>query len=180
MLRPNTVTREADNDVTEMVLPSSVDTSNDFDDTLPQGTLLGEYVVDRVVGRGGGGVVYAATPLSSSSGLPGRSVAIKVLRTEMACYPSMITRFLREAREQHGLSLHDVRRQLERQIRGAEPEAAELFTGEGERERDELAAFIDRMELEAAKFEESKARYLERAAAKAQRTSAKVSRPVGV
>ncbi|MDQ1486433.1 MAG: acyl-[acyl-carrier-protein] desaturase [Actinomycetota bacterium] len=54
------------------------------------------------------------------------------------------------------------------------------FTGEGERERDELAAFIDRMELEAAKFEESKGRYLERAAAKAQRTSAKVSRPVGV
>jgi GntR family transcriptional regulator len=38
----------------------------------------------------------------------------------------VITRFLREAREMHGLSLHDVRRQLERQIRGAEPEALEL------------------------------------------------------
>lgn len=34
----------------------------------------------------------------------------------------VITRFLREAREHHGLSLHDIRRQLERQIRGAEPE----------------------------------------------------------
>jgi GntR family transcriptional regulator len=38
----------------------------------------------------------------------------------------VITRFLREAREQHGLSLHDVRRQLERQIRGAEPEVLEV------------------------------------------------------
>jgi GntR family transcriptional regulator len=37
----------------------------------------------------------------------------------------VITRFLREAREQHGLSLHDIRRQLERQARGAEPELPE-------------------------------------------------------
>jgi acyl-[acyl-carrier-protein] desaturase len=48
------------------------------------------------------------------------------------------------------------------------------FTGEGERKRDELAAFIKTMEVEAAKFEESKARYLERAARKAERTA-----PVG-
>src|SRR5438045_2562417 len=38
----------------------------------------------------------------------------------------VITRFLREAREQHGLSLHDIRRQLERQIRGAEPEVLDM------------------------------------------------------
>lgn len=37
----------------------------------------------------------------------------------------VITRFLREAREQHGLSLHDIRRQLERQARGLEPDVAE-------------------------------------------------------
>src|ERR1700716_1127486 len=37
----------------------------------------------------------------------------------------VITRFLREAREQHGLTLHDIRRQLDRQIRGAEPEGFE-------------------------------------------------------
>jgi len=42
----------------------------------------------------------------------------------------------------------------------------EDFTGEGERQRDELAAFINTMEAEAAKFEESKARYLARAAAR--------------
>lgn len=37
----------------------------------------------------------------------------------------VITRFLREAREHHGLSLHDIRRQLERQARGLEPEVVE-------------------------------------------------------
>src|SRR3954469_14000188 len=43
----------------------------------------------------------------------------------------VITRFLREAREQHGLSLHDIRRQLERQIRGAEPEVLDLLEPRG-------------------------------------------------
>lgn len=37
----------------------------------------------------------------------------------------VITRFLREAREHHGLSLHDIRRQLDRQMRGLEPDVAE-------------------------------------------------------
>ena len=92
MPRPNTVTLQADSDATEMVLPSAVGRNAEFDDTLPQGALLGDYVVDAVVGRGGGGVVYAARPLAG-----GTRVAIKVLRTEMAFYPSMITRFLREA-----------------------------------------------------------------------------------
>jgi acyl-[acyl-carrier-protein] desaturase len=36
------------------------------------------------------------------------------------------------------------------------------FTGDGERKRDELGAFIDKLEAEAANFDESKARYLER------------------
>jgi acyl-[acyl-carrier-protein] desaturase len=40
------------------------------------------------------------------------------------------------------------------------------FGETGLRRRDELAAFIERMESEAAKFEESKARYLERNAAR--------------
>ena len=43
----------------------------------------------------------------------------------------VVARFLREAREQHGLSLHDLRRQLERQIRGAEPEALEVLEPRG-------------------------------------------------
>jgi GntR family transcriptional regulator len=37
----------------------------------------------------------------------------------------VITRFLREAREEHGLTLHDIRRQLDRQARGAGPELLE-------------------------------------------------------
>jgi acyl-[acyl-carrier-protein] desaturase len=41
------------------------------------------------------------------------------------------------------------------------------FTGEGERRRDELAVFLDRLHAEAAKFDASKARYLERKARKA-------------
>ena len=47
------------------------------------------------------------------------------------------------------------------------------FTGDGLRNRDELGAFIDRMETEAAKFEQSKARYLERDAGKSERAAAK-------
>jgi acyl-[acyl-carrier-protein] desaturase len=49
------------------------------------------------------------------------------------------------------------------------------FTGEGERKRDELAAFVDRLDVEAVKFDESKARYLEREARKNQRVAAPVS-----
>ena len=48
----------------------------------------------------------------------------------------------------------------------------EDFTGEGARKRDELGAFIERIHAEAAKFDESKARYLERAARKADRVEA--------
>jgi acyl-[acyl-carrier protein] desaturase len=43
------------------------------------------------------------------------------------------------------------------------------FRGEGARRRDELAVFIKRMDADAAKFEESKARYLERENRKAAR-----------
>lgn len=55
-----------------------------------------------------------------------------VLRADSPTSPpvpdeDVITRFLREAREQHGLSLHDIRRQLERQIRGAGPEVPDVL-----------------------------------------------------
>ena len=48
------------------------------------------------------------------------------------------------------------------------------FGPEGERRRDELAVFIKEMYAEAANFEESKARYLEREARKADRDAASV------
>ena len=47
------------------------------------------------------------------------------------------------------------------------------FTAEGERTRDELAAFIAKLEIEADKFEDAKARYLDREARRAQRMAAK-------
>jgi acyl-[acyl-carrier-protein] desaturase len=45
------------------------------------------------------------------------------------------------------------------------------FNGEGAQRRDELAVFIKQMNAEAAKFEESKARYLEREARRADRVT---------
>ena len=47
------------------------------------------------------------------------------------------------------------------------------FTGEGARRRDELAVFIERVDAEAEKFLESKARYLEREDRKSERAAAK-------
>jgi DNA-binding transcriptional regulator YhcF (GntR family) len=57
------------------------------------------------------------------------SIVLRVESMPSAPIPEedVITRFLREAREQHGLSLHDVRRQLERQIRGADPEVLDVL-----------------------------------------------------
>jgi acyl-[acyl-carrier-protein] desaturase len=47
------------------------------------------------------------------------------------------------------------------------------FTGEGSRLRDELAVFITHMETETVRFEDSKARYLEREARKAERLASR-------
>jgi eukaryotic-like serine/threonine-protein kinase len=73
-------TQEADGEHEEQV-----------EETLFPGTAVGPYRVERLVGRGGGGAVYAARDRA------GKLVAIKLLRAEMARFPSMITRFLREA-----------------------------------------------------------------------------------
>jgi acyl-[acyl-carrier-protein] desaturase len=50
------------------------------------------------------------------------------------------------------------------------------FTGEGSRLRDELAVFIAHMEAESAKFEDSKARYLDREVRRAERVAARALR----
>jgi tRNA A-37 threonylcarbamoyl transferase component Bud32 len=63
------------------------------DDQLPAGTHAGEYVVERFVGAGAMGEVYAgAHPVL------GKKVAIKVLRRELLTSSEAIERFLREAR----------------------------------------------------------------------------------
>jgi hypothetical protein len=57
------------------------------------GDLLGGYRIDRVVGRGGMGVVYQATHLAL-----GRLVALKVIAPELALNPDFRARFERESR----------------------------------------------------------------------------------
>jgi serine/threonine-protein kinase len=59
---------------------------------FPEGSSIGNYVVEKVIGGGGGGTVYAARHR-----VLGRRVAIKVLRNEMAAFPAMVARFVREA-----------------------------------------------------------------------------------
>lgn len=59
------------------------------------GTMVGGYRVDRVLGRGGMGVVYEATQLSLN-----RTVALKLLSPDLGNDPSFVKRFRREGRLQ--------------------------------------------------------------------------------
>lgn len=61
-------------------------------ETLPPGSKAGAYVIQRAIGAGGGGVVYAA-----EHQLLKRQAAVKVLRRGMVSSPTMVARFLREA-----------------------------------------------------------------------------------
>ena len=62
------------------------------------GALLGSYLVTRMLGRGGMGIVYAAEHLRT-----GREVAIKILPEASSADPEALRRFLREARSAAGL-----------------------------------------------------------------------------
>ncbi len=65
-----------------------------FDSPLLPGTLLaGRFRIERVLGRGGVGVVFAALHVDL-----GRYVAIKVLQGAAAADPEVIARFKQEAR----------------------------------------------------------------------------------
>jgi eukaryotic-like serine/threonine-protein kinase len=60
---------------------------------LPEGYVVGEYRVGRVLGRGGMGVVYAGVqPVIE------KRVAIKVLHADLSADPGLVRRFLDEAR----------------------------------------------------------------------------------
>jgi serine/threonine-protein kinase len=65
---------------------------------IEAGTSVEGYRVERMIGRGGMGVVYEAVQVSL-----GRRVALKVLRPELAEDPGFVERFRREARLQAAL-----------------------------------------------------------------------------
>ncbi len=61
--------------------------------TLLPGTDVGGYIVEGILGKGGMGVVYAAT-----HAVIGKKAAIKVLRAEVSSSPTTVQRFIQEAR----------------------------------------------------------------------------------
>ncbi len=85
----------------------AADTSALAQVSLPR-TLSGRYRLEQRLGRGGMGVVYAATDLSL-----GRSVAVKVLREELVGDAESAARFQEEARisarftHPHVVTIHD-------------------------------------------------------------------------
>jgi tRNA A-37 threonylcarbamoyl transferase component Bud32/HEAT repeat protein len=62
-------------------------------ETLPGGSRLGPYRIERVLGEGGMGYVYEATHEALK-----RRTAIKMLRPELAKIEQIVTRFLNEAK----------------------------------------------------------------------------------
>jgi len=86
----------------------------------------GRFRVDQLVGAGGMGVVVAATHLEL-----GHRVAIKFLREEIATQPTVVERFLREARSVVQLRTEHVCRviDVDRTERGAPYIVMELLEG---------------------------------------------------
>ena len=62
-------------------------------DSLPTGTSFGHYVIKKYIGGGGMGRVYLAADAALD-----RDVAIKVLTQQRACDPSIVARFMNEAK----------------------------------------------------------------------------------
>jgi serine/threonine protein kinase len=62
-------------------------------DRLPPGARAGDYVIDRRLGGGGMGEVYAG-----HHPVIGKKVAVKVIRSQLAASPEAVARFTREAR----------------------------------------------------------------------------------
>ena len=84
-------------------------TSEVPDDPLPSGTILGRYRVEKTLAEGGMALVYEATHLDLM-----KRVALKVLRAAYATDPTIIQRFVLEARaasrlqHPHVLAVSDV------------------------------------------------------------------------
>ncbi|HET7132602.1 MAG TPA: protein kinase, partial [Gammaproteobacteria bacterium] len=65
----------------------------EHDDTLAPGTMVGEYKLEQLLGRGGMGEVYGAT-----HPVIGKRVAIKVMSRECSASPANVERFVHEAK----------------------------------------------------------------------------------
>jgi hypothetical protein len=64
----------------------------------PEGRVLGDFAIEREIGRGGMGVVYRARRRDG-----GQFVALKVLEAHLTLQPASVERFMREARAAAGL-----------------------------------------------------------------------------
>jgi serine/threonine-protein kinase len=75
----------------------------------PEGTVVGgKYRIEHVLGEGGMGIVVAARHLDLGS-----RVALKFLTAEMARHPSIVERFMREARASAALQSENVCRVID-------------------------------------------------------------------
>lgn len=84
-----------------MVMPSPVDLDPRVDPLVGQ-TLEGKYTLDKLIGRGGMGHVYAATVIDApASGR--REVVVKMIAPPLAQQPQAMARFEREAKRLDGL-----------------------------------------------------------------------------
>ena len=82
----------------------------------PGEVVAGKYRVERVLGRGGMGVVYAAHHLLLS-----QPVALKMMLPEVALGPEAVTRFVNEARAAARLESSHVARVLDVALEGGTP-----------------------------------------------------------
>ncbi|HVW26448.1 MAG TPA: protein kinase [Polyangiaceae bacterium] len=69
------------------------ETFSSVDRDLAAGDMVGEYRVDRIIGKGSFGVVYKAV-----HPVIGKAAAIKILKREFSSNPQMVARFIAEAR----------------------------------------------------------------------------------
>src|SRR5437867_12180184 len=65
---------------------------------IQQGTIVGSYRIEGILGRGGMAAVYSATHVDYD-----RHVALKVLAEELSSSPEFVARFRREGRLQASL-----------------------------------------------------------------------------
>jgi eukaryotic-like serine/threonine-protein kinase len=87
MSEPDPATRTADSQTQAWTSDPAFQTTRDL-----TGTTLGDFHVERRLGRGGMGEVYLATQVSLN-----RSVALKVLRPDLLANPKYLSRFEAEA-----------------------------------------------------------------------------------